>query len=546
MYLLMRRALPAILLLALLPAPARADTLEANGLRLVKIGDFAAAVHVTAPPGDDHRVFVVQQGSGTTAAIRVVRDGATLSEPFLSLSGVAHQRAEQGLLSMAFAPDYATSGRFYVYYNDAGACTGANCDVRVDEFRRADADHADASSRRPVFSLSHRDAPNHNGGQLQFGPDGLLYAAPGDGGTGGDPECDAQRADSKLGKVLRLDPVASSSPQVVASGLRNPFRFSFDRLTGDFVVGDVGDSAKEEVDFVAAGRLAGANFGWNVFEGNNPVSTSCAMPPLASYAAPSITYDHPSPGPAAVTGGFVVRDLSVAPLLGRYVYADYFAGDIRSAVIGPGTQSGDGPTGLQADMLASFGEDSRCRIHVVSQAGPVYRLEATQPAAAPGCETSTATSVAAPQLPALARDRVSPVLSRVTVSRRRFRVSSAGTPRVARMRAPAGTVFRYTLSEEAEVSLRFYRATAGRRSAGRCVAPTRRLRRAARCTRYPLRGTLVRRRVQAGRRLIRFSGRVGSRALPIGRYRAILRARDSAGNVSPGRVVVVSIVKRWI
>ena len=544
MYLLMRRALPAILLLALLPAPARADTLEANGLRLVKIGDFAAAVHVTAPPDDDRRVFVVEQGSGTTAAIRLVRDGVTLSDPFLSLSGVARQEGEQGLLSMAFAPDYATSGRFYVYYNDAGACTGTNCDVRVDEFRRADADHADASSRRKVFSLLHRDAPNHNGGQLEFGPDGLLYAAPGDGGTAGDPECDAQRADSRLGKVLRIDPVTSSVPQVVASGLRNPFRFSFDRLTGDFVVGDVGNNAKEEIDFVPAAGLAGANFGWNVFEGNNSFSTSCAAPPLPNYVAPSITYDNPASGPAAVTGGFVVRDRSVAPLLGRYVYADYFVGDIRSAVLGPGTQTGDGPTGLQADRLASFGEDSRCRIYVASQAGPVYRLEAAQPTEAPGCQAGSAAPAAAPPFPALALDRVSPVLSGVTVSRRRFRLSSAATPRVARTLTPAGTVFRFRLSEVAEVSLRFYRATAGRRSGRRCVAPTRPLRGARRCTRYPLRGTLVRRRVPAGRRSIRFTGRVGVRALPLGRYRAILRARDAAGNVSPGRVVLLRIVKR--
>ena len=132
------------------------------------------------------------------------------------------------------------------------------------------------------------------------GPDGLLYAAPGDGGTAGDPECDAQRADSRLGKVLRIDPVTSSVPQVVANGLRNPFRFSFDRLTGDFVVGDVGNNAKEEIDFVPAAGLVGANFGWNVFEGNNSFSTSCAAPPLPNYAAPSITYDNPASGPAAV------------------------------------------------------------------------------------------------------------------------------------------------------------------------------------------------------------------------------------------------------
>jgi hypothetical protein len=139
---------------------------------------------------------------------------------------------------------------------------------------------------------------------------------------------------------------------------------------------------------------------------------------------------------------------------------------------------------------------------------------------------------------------VAPTVSRLTVSRRRFRVSSEPTPRVARTRTPAGTAFRYSLSEDAEVMVRFYRATAGRRLGRKCVAPTRRLRRAARCTRYPLRGTLVRRQVKAGRRLIRFTGRVGLKALPLGRYRVILRARDSAGNVSAGRLVVVRLVKR--
>src|SRR3954469_24559442 len=151
MRLVMRRALPAgLLLLVGLASPARADTLTAGGVRLVKLGDFSTPVQVVAPPGDDRRLFVVEQGSGTTAEIRVVRDGVTLSDPFLTLTGVAHLQYEQGLLSMAFAPDYATSGLFYVYYVDSTACDSDRCDVRVDEFKRLDADHADEASRRMV------------------------------------------------------------------------------------------------------------------------------------------------------------------------------------------------------------------------------------------------------------------------------------------------------------------------------------------------------------------------------------------------------------
>ena len=535
----MRRALPAILLLALVPTPARADTLQANGMRLVKIGDFNGPVQVTAPPGDDHRVFVVEQGAGTTASIWVVRDGVKLTPAFLALAGVK-TGGEQGLLSMAFAPDYTTSGRFYVYYTSSTECSDGNCDIAVDEFQRQDDDHANASTRRRVFSVAHRDAANHNGGQLQFGPDGLLYAGPGDGGVQDDPECDAQRTNSNLGKILRIDPrVPGASPQIYALGLRNPFRFSFDRLTGDLLIGDVGGSVQEEVSFLAAGTPPGAaNFGWNRFEGNvERTSNTCILSAPPGYVRPAIAYDHLQ-GSSAVTGGYVVRDTSMTPLLGRYLYADFYAGEIRSAIVGAGGASGDGPTGLQVDNLSSFGQDRNCRLYVSSISGPVYRLEAVSPAGSAACQTAPAAP--APDLPP--PDRLAPTLSRLTVSRRRFRVSAQATPRIAR--TAAGTVFRFTLSEDSEVSVRFYRATAGRRSGRRCVAPTRRRRRARRCTRYPLRGTLVRRRTQAGRRLIRFTGRVGLRALPAGRYRAVLRARDPAGNVSRGRVAVVRIVKR--
>jgi hypothetical protein len=408
------------------------------------------------------------------------------------------------MLSMAFAPDYATSGRFYVYYTDATSCTDQNCDVRVDEFVRSTADRADPSSRRRVFTIRHRDSPMHDGGTIVFGPDGRLYAGIGDGGVEGDAACNAQRSDSQLGKVLRLDPRSAAPPEIVAGGLRNPYRFSFDRVTGDLLLGDVGESMHEEIDFVAAGALHGVNFGWNILEGDSPFSGVCGSAPPAHYVAPAITYGHPAYASSAVTGGVVVRDLSVPALLGRYVYADFYAGEVRSAVVDAGGATGDGPTGLSVAQLSSFGQDSGCRVYVTSLAGPVYRLKADAPGAATGCATA-----AGPPAGALPPDRVRPVLRHVTVSHRRFRVGVDATPRIAR--AGAGTAIAFTLSEDAAVTLRLYRVSGHRRAAA---------------------GTLVRRRVQAGRRHIHFTGRVGTVPLAAGTYVSVLRARDPAGNVS--------------
>jgi glucose/arabinose dehydrogenase len=527
----------AALLVAVLPARASADTTAAGSLRLVAIGSFDDPVYATSPPGDAGRIFVVEQGSSSsqTARIRIVRDGQVLADPFLTLSGVK-AGGEQGLLSMAFAPDYAASGRFYVYYNDVTACTGSGCAIAVDEFVRADPEHANHGSRRRLLTIPHPDFGNHNGGQLQFGPDGLLYLGPGDGGSVGDPRCNAQNPQRLLGKLLRIDPrVPGAAPQVYALGLRNPFRFSFDRLTGDLTLGDVGQGAQEEVDFLPAGTPPGANFGWNVFEGTAPYSSACASPPLPGYVAPALTYPTHVNGTCVVTGGYVVRDVSVAELLGRYLYGDFCVGQLRSAVLGPGSASGDGPTGLQVSSLSSFGEDALCRVYAVSLAGPVYRLESATPAAPPGCQ-----SLPVP-------DRASPGLTRVGLLRARFAVSRARTAVVAQVRRPPrprrGTAFRYTLSERATVTFRIYRTLTGRRRGRRCLPPIPALRRARRCVRYVLAGTLVRRSVRPGRRSTPFSGRIGRRPLRLGRYRATLRARDAARNLSAGRAVTFTVVR---
>jgi glucose/arabinose dehydrogenase len=379
--------------LALWVAPAH------GAVTLLRIGSFADPVFVTAPPGDTGRVFVVEKAG----VIQDVR-GATRSV-FLDISGkVVHSGQEQGLLSMAFAPDYATSGKFYVYYTaaPAGPPSGQS-DLVISEFRRTDADHADPATEREVLRIPHRLEGNHNGGQLQFGPDGLLYIATGDGGAGNDLHGNAQQTtnagwydpavehDARLGKLLRIDPAAGSGcdggctipadnpgfgqPEIWAYGLRNPWRFSFDRSSGDLVLGDVGQAQWEEIDFAAApGRGRGANFGWPLSEGahDGPSSTPA---PGGCCLGPVIEKSHGTPDNfISITGGYVVRDPALGDLLGRYLYADYVGGEIRAATFTAAGAVDDRGTGLKTSNLSSFGEDACGRVYVTSLQGAVYRL----------------------------------------------------------------------------------------------------------------------------------------------------------------------------
>src|SRR3954454_11024525 len=261
------------------PATAPQTAQAAAGrLRLVGVGSFDQPLFVTAPPGDRRRVFVVEKG-GT---IRVVRGGRRRPQPFLDLRGKVSTGSEQGLLSMAFAPDYARSGRFYVDYTD----TSGNS--HVVEYRRATADRANAGSAREILSQQQPES-NHNGGQLEFGPDKLLYIGFGDGGGGDDQHGsrgNAQDLGTWLGKLLRIDPRAGggrpyrvpssnpfakrsgAKPEIYSYGLRNPWRFSFDRRTGAITIGDVGQDTREEVDYARRGGARGANFGWRPFDGD--------------------------------------------------------------------------------------------------------------------------------------------------------------------------------------------------------------------------------------------------------------------------------------
>jgi len=390
-----RISLAVLVLLLLLPANAAAAP------SLQPVGSFTTPIHLAAPPGDTSRLFVTERGG----AVRVVKDGVKLATPFLTIpSGELSTDGERGLLATAFAPDYADSGRFYTYSTDAGG------DIRVDLWHRsADPDVA-SPGRSLVLRVEHSSRNNHNGGDIHFGPDGLLYVSTGDGGGADDPDANGQtlirsgtadqQSTALLAKLLRIAPGADGGyaippdnpfagradarGEIFAYGLRNPFRFSFDRATGDLLIGDVGQDDAEEVDYSAT-RGRGANFGWKCYEGSLP--NDGAIPPCVALGHVPPVFEYDRAGCQAITGGYVVRDPGLPSLLGRYVYADYCVGEIRSIV--PSTGAGDATTGIDvADFsLAAFGEDACGRVYVVQLSGAVSRL--VDGAASP-CPATTA------------------------------------------------------------------------------------------------------------------------------------------------------------
>jgi len=349
-------------------------------VRLLPLGNFDQPTYLAAPRGDRRR-FVVER-AGTN---RVVEGGRVLERPFLDISDRVTTGGESGLLSMAFAPDYASSRRFYVYYTDRQGF------LQIDQFRAAAGapNRADASSRRSVMRVPHPRS-NHKGGQLQIGADGMLYAGFGDGGGGGDPDENAQNLTRILGKMIRIDPRpeggysvpadnpfrgrSGARPEIYAYGLRNPYRFSFDRRRGHLVIGDVGQDAIEEIDYVPGGSggrppRGGYNFGWDVFEGRSRYERGSApghLPPVIQHSQDA--------GFCSIIGGYVMRDRALGRgWTGRYVYGDYCEGTIRVARLRrPTAPRSD--TRLHVDGLVSFGEDGRGRVYAISLNGPVYRI----------------------------------------------------------------------------------------------------------------------------------------------------------------------------
>ncbi|HEV2067453.1 MAG TPA: PQQ-dependent sugar dehydrogenase [Thermomicrobiales bacterium] len=351
-------------------------------------GGFDQPLFVTSPPDGAEWLFVVEQG-GT---IQVLLDGETALEPFLDISDrVGSDGSEQGLLGLALAPDYAESGLFYVNYTDLDGNTVVSRFSVSDDPNRGDPDS------EAVVLRQEQPRPNHNGGVLEFGPDGYLYIGLGDGGGQGDPDGNGQSLGTWLGKILRIDvdPArieegdtyavpddnpfvddADARPEIWAYGLRNPWRFTFDRETGDLWVGDVGQNQIEEVTMLPAEDGGGQNLGWNITEG-----TSCYAEPECDQSGltpPTVEYTH-EVGGCSVTGGYVYRGESMPDLRNVYVFADFCSGLLWGAGL---DAQGDWVMSepIETDLsISSFGEDAAGELYLTDlSGGTVYRLTAPE------------------------------------------------------------------------------------------------------------------------------------------------------------------------
>jgi glucose/arabinose dehydrogenase len=342
---------------AALAAPERS-----TAPRLVRVlAGLTRPVFVTAAPGEPRRLYVVEQAG----VIRIVDRGKLLRAPFVDLRRlVGSDSNEQGLLGLAFDPGYAKNHRFYVDYTDKKGDT--NVAVLVSSKGRAVA----RSLRRLLFVDQPYD--NHNGGMLAFGPDRQLYVGLGDGGSGGDPENRAQDPNSQLGKLLRIDVRHGNAVSMAALGLRNAWRFSFDRATSDLYIGDVGQDTTEEVDYVRAGWTGLLNFGWRVYEGSSKFKDGPLGP--GTLVAPIAQYTHADG--CSVTGGYVYRGRAVPEAVGRYYYGDFCSGHVWSLAVTGGVASAPTAEGFTVPSLSSFGQDAAGELYLVSLDGVVYRLAA--------------------------------------------------------------------------------------------------------------------------------------------------------------------------
>ena len=379
---------------------------QAQALTLEKVGDFDQPTYMTGDPGNSGRIFVLER----KGRIKAVDSGnVTTFAEFGSMIGCPDECPnERGAMSIALAPDFATSGRLYLDY-----ASNIDGDVHIDEFVSPGPAHSTAAFARNLATIEFPNTSLHFGGQVQVGRDGALYVSTGDGSDDSEPLiANAQNPGSPLGKILRIDPAAPVPiPVTVWSlGLRNPFRFSFDRQSGDMVIADVGNHSREEVDLAPApgpGAVGGqgANYGWNCREGALPgpgTDPQCATTPTSAFTPPAFEYTTNTPDPdlggnrCSIIGGYVVRDPTLGALGGRYVYSDYCAGGLRSVQLPASTggqASGDCSLGLKVENPVSFGEDAASRLYVVAQNGPVFRLAG--PAPSNGCVPVVATKAPA-------------------------------------------------------------------------------------------------------------------------------------------------------
>ncbi len=339
------------------------------------VDGFSRPLLATNAGDGSGRLFVLEQNG----VVRIVQDGAIPPDPFLDItSQVGSGSNEQGLLGLAFHPDYEQNGFFYINYTDL------NGDTVISRFQvSADANVADPTSEKVLLQVD-QPFPNHNGGNLEFGPDGFLYAGLGDGGSQGDPNGNGQSLDTYLAKLLRVDvnagdpygipsdnPFASGGglPEIWAYGFRNPWRFSFDRATGDLFIADVGQNQWEEVNFVPAGSPGGGNFGWNYMEGTHPYEGTAPE----GLIVPVTEYEHGNR--CSITGGYVYRGQAMPAWQGVYFYGDYCSGEILGLVH---NADGSWESRLLYDsgfLITSFGLDDAGEIYVLDRAGGLYQLQ---------------------------------------------------------------------------------------------------------------------------------------------------------------------------
>ena len=367
--------------------PKNYDAQQPTPYRLVEVASgFSRPLYLTHAGDGSGRLFVVEQ----SGKIKIVEDGQVLPEPFLDVSDVISPEAlgngytERGLLGLAFHPDYAENGLFFIDYTDHdGHTVIARYRVSADDPNRADPESAE-----PILYVVQPYA-NHNGGQLAFGPDGYLYISLGDGGSGGDPEGNGQNLGTLLGALLRLDVDTPSGegyavpednpfveredarPEIWAWGLRNVWRFSFDRATGDLYMADVGQNKWEEIDFQPAESSGGENYGWNAYEGTHPYSGEA---PASEVVMPILEYGHEN-GWCSVTGGYVYRGEALPGLRGYYLYSDWCTGTIWAAWR---DANGDWQSTISLEsgrQVSSFGEDEAGELYLVDYAGTVLRFE---------------------------------------------------------------------------------------------------------------------------------------------------------------------------
>lgn len=378
----------AIGLLAAFAGGAQAASLEAVG------SGFDEPIYLTSAPDDPNRLFVVERKG---RVVEVSPDGSrsVFADLRTTVGCEGDCGGERGLLSIALAPNFASNGRFFVFYGE----DQGEGDIHVAELK-ASGTFAPLGSLRNVLTILHPTRTNHYGGQLQFGPEGNLFISTGDGGGANDPDHNAQDLTSLLGKILRINPdpsgllqytVPAGNPfgnEIWAYGLRNPFRFSFDRGGSGLWIGDVGQGGREEVDHGPAPGLGGGfNFGWSCLEGTlagNGDDPACDGAPADSFVPPVFEYPHVAPPEGcpngfAIIGGYVSRDPGVGELLGRYVYADLCDGRIRSFFPSQPLATGDRSEGMQAFGLNSFGEDTCGRLYAISGVGAVYRIVGSSP-----------------------------------------------------------------------------------------------------------------------------------------------------------------------